>query len=1187
MNKTKQPTTKPISPKKKFVLSILDLAKNDPEIGALQPNPELRKAAIVPDMTLDRMIAIYLDGYGDRRAVAERSYEMEALEDGKKARKYLPSYTAISYNELSNRIKAVANAWRHHPTFSIQPKEFVAIIGFTSIDFAVLDYACAFAHTVTIPMQSSTSGADLSEIFGNTEPAALAASINDLVLAAEHATQQPSIRSLIAFDYEEKADKERAQFERAKKILLDAGGQTQLISLKELITYGAKHDFSFLPPHKDGGDRMTGIIHSSGSTGKPKGAIMPERAIMHTWLGKATQVPKVTLMFAPQNHIMGRNALINTLNNGGTAYFTLKPDMSTLFEDIRLARPTFLTFFPRAFELIYQDYQNEVARRMRAGETDKKAVQKAVQAEMKYTYLGDRLRGGVVGSAPTSPAVRDFIRDCFDILLMDGYGNTESGTGSVTIDGIIDRTTVLDYKLTDVPELGYYTTDKPFPRGELCIKSRWGITGYYKQPEATKGLFDEEGFSLTGDIVEERKPDHLVVIDRRKDVLKLSQGEYVAVGTLGTVFEAESAVIKQIYIYGNSLRAYLLAVIVPEMKVVESILSKPNFKSISENQLKGLIREELQKVAQKEGLKSFEVPRDFIIEMEHFSQKNGLLSSVRKRLRPALKKKYAPQLEALYAVHEQGNEAELLALKDPNSSLTVLERLVKLLEANLGIKGIDLTKKRTFTELGGDSLEAVMFSNIIDEFFEVNIPANTLLSPTGHPQHWAALIEKAQSQSESNQPNFKTIHGKNAKLAYAKDLQLARFLGQEIIATAATLAEIRAVPNTVLLTGANGFLGHILCLTWLERVAKTNGKVICIIRAADDQAARQRLDKAFHGKDAEMETLYKQLSAQHLEVFAGDIAETNFGLSPAIFQRLSTEVDRICHPAALVNHRFEYAHLFGPNVIGTAEIIRLAITHHKKPIDFISSVAVERYLETSQINNEASPLLPQVKLSGHYAAGYGISKWAAEHLLKNANETFGIPVNVFRSDMILAHQTYKGQINSADMLTRLLFSIITTSLAPVSFYQKNKDGQVSKAHYDGVPVDVIAKAVVEVCDTEQTGLQVFNVQNYHQNDGVSLDSFVDWIISAGYKVQRLDKHKKWFERMQDKLNTLPDEQKQQSALDILVAYSRPYPPASNPAGCDNFKGLIQTLNAGADIPHLSETYIHKCLADMRLLRILD
>lgn len=1182
MKVTAESTSKPISPKKKFVLAILDLAKNDPEIRELQPNPELRKAAIEPDMTLDRMIAIYLDGYGDRRAVAERSYEITELADGKKGRKYLPSYTAISYKDLSTRIKAVANAWRHHPDFSIQPEEFVAIIGFTSIDFTVLDFACAFAQTVTIPMQSSTSGADLNEIFGNTEPAALAASINDLVLAAEHATQHTSIRSLIAFDYDERDDKERGQFELAKEILLEAGGDTQLISIKELIVYGELHDFTFLPPHKAGDERMTGIIHSSGSTGKPKGAIMPERAITHTWLGKETQVPKVTLMFAPLNHIMGRNALINTLNNGGTAYFTLKPDMSTLFEDIRLARPTFLTFFPRAFELIYQDYQNEVARRMRAGETDKAAVQKAVKAEMKYTYLGDRLRGGVVGSAPTSPAVRDFIRECFDILLMDGYGNTESGTGSVTIDGIIDRTTVMDYKLTDVPELGYYTTDKPFPRGELCIKSKWGITGYYKQPEATKGLFDEEGFSLTGDIVEERAPDHLVVVDRRKDVLKLSQGEYVAVGTLGTVFEAESAVIKQIYIYGNSHRAYLLAVIVPEMKVVKSLLAEP----ISENQLKGLIREELQKVAQKGGLKSFEVPRDFIIEEEHFSQKNGLLSSVRKRLRPALKKKYAPQLETLYEAHEQGNEAELLALKDPNSSLTVLERLVKLLEANLGIKGIDLTKNNTFAELGGDSLEAVMFSNIIDEFFDVNIPANTLLSPTGHPRHWAKLIEKGQSQQQSNQPSFKSIHGKGAKLAFAKDLQLSRFLSQTTIDNAANLKPIRSTPKTILLTGANGFLGHILCLAWMEKVAASNGKVICIVRAADDQAARQRLDKVFQGEDEQMEALYNKLAASHLEVFAGDIAATNFGLNTEVFQRLSTEVDRICHPAALVNHRFEYEHLFGPNVVGTAEIIRLALTHHKKPIDFISSVAVERYLDTSRQNDESSPLLPQVKLTGHYAAGYGISKWGAEHLLKNASDDFGIPVNIFRSDMILAHQQYKGQINSADMLTRLLFSIITTSLAPASFYQKNQADNVAKAHYDGVPVDVIAKAVVEVHQTKATDLQVFNVQNYHQNDGVSLDNFVDWIQSAGYPVQRIEDHKSWFERMQDKLNTLPEAQKQQSALDILMAYSRPYPTSSNPSGCKNFKSLIQEINAGMDIPHLSETYIHKCLADMQLLGIL-
>ena len=93
--------------------------------------------------------------------------------------------------------------------------------------------------------------------------------------------------------------------------------------------------------------------------------------------------------------------------------------------------------------------------------------------------------------------------------------------------------------------------------------------GYFKRPEATAELFDEDGYLRTGDIVEERGPDHVVLIDRRNDVLKLSQGEFVAFGALGTTFENGSDVIHQIYLYGNSARSYLLAVVVPNMDVVE------------------------------------------------------------------------------------------------------------------------------------------------------------------------------------------------------------------------------------------------------------------------------------------------------------------------------------------------------------------------------------------------------------------------------------------------------------------------------------------------------------------------------------------------------------------------------------------------------------------------------------------
>src|SRR3546814_14554409 len=111
--------------------------------------------------------------------------------------------------------------------------------------------------------------------------------------------------------------------------------------------------------------------------------------------------------------------------------------------------------------------------------------------------------------------------------------------------GRVLRPPVIDYKLIDVPELGYFTTDKPYPRGELWVKTEMAIPGYFKQPEATAALYDEEGFIRTGDIMEERARDALVYLDRSNDVLKLSQGEFVAIGTLGRTFETGCPAIQQ------------------------------------------------------------------------------------------------------------------------------------------------------------------------------------------------------------------------------------------------------------------------------------------------------------------------------------------------------------------------------------------------------------------------------------------------------------------------------------------------------------------------------------------------------------------------------------------------------------------------------------------------------------------
>src|SRR6185312_6005225 len=104
----------------------------------------------------------------------------------------------------------------------------------------------------------------------------------------------------------------------------------------------------------------------------------------------------------------------------------------------------------------------------------------------------------------------------------DCYGSTET-TRAVIVDQRVRRPPVIDYRLVDVPELGYFRTDKPSPRGELRLKSVGLVPGYYKQPEVTARAFDEDGYFKTGDIVAELEPDRLVYIDRINNVVKLSQ----------------------------------------------------------------------------------------------------------------------------------------------------------------------------------------------------------------------------------------------------------------------------------------------------------------------------------------------------------------------------------------------------------------------------------------------------------------------------------------------------------------------------------------------------------------------------------------------------------------------------------------------------------------------------------------
>src|SRR6476661_4499618 len=465
--------------------------------------------------------------------------------------------------------------------------------------------------------------------------------------------------------------------------------------------------------------------------------------------------------------------------------------------------------------------------------------------------------------------------------------------------------------------------------------------GYYKRPEVTADVFDEDGFYRTGDIVAELGPDQLQYVDRRNFVLKLSQGEFVTASKLEAVFET-SPLVRQIYIYGNSARSYLLAVIVP---TAEALARHDT------HELRALIGESLADVAKAADLQSFEVPRDFILETTEFTLENGLLTGIRKLARPKLKDIYAPRLEELYTDLAQGQATELRELRQSGANRPVIETISRGAAALLGTAAADLSPDAHFTDLGGDSLSALTFANLLREVFDIDVPVGVIVSPANDLQALAAYIE-AERQPGTKRPTFASVHGRGATEARASDLTLDKFIDEQTLAAAPSLPGPSAEVRTVLLTGATGFLGRYLALDWMRRMDLVGGKVICLVRAKDDDAARDRLDKIFDSGDPELLRHYNHLAAEHLEVIAGDKGEANLGLEQQTWRRLADTVDLIVDPAALVNHVLPYDQLFGPNALGTAELIRIALTTRIKPFAYVSTIGVGAGIEPGRFTED-------------------------------------------------------------------------------------------------------------------------------------------------------------------------------------------------------------------------------------------
>ncbi len=514
----------------------------------------------------------------------------------------------------------------------------------------------------------------------------------------------------------------------------------------------------------------------------------------------------------------------------------------------------------------------------------------------------------------------------------------------------------------------------------------------------------------------------------------------------------------------------------------------------------------------------------------------------------------------------------------------------------LGVEQVGIDD--SFFDLGGDSISAMRVIAAINTALDVDLAVRTLFeSPSVHALS-GHVDAGSGSLTAAHGPSFAAVHGRDATEVHARDLMLDKFIDAPTLSVAPTLAPPTGEPSTVLLTGATGFLGRYLVLDWLARLEQVDGTLICLVRAKSDSRPR-----AIASRPASIPVIRScwRISGRWpgragCRSSPATRASPTSVLDEQHWQDLAGRVDLIVDSAALVNSVLPYSELFGPNVVGTAELIRFALSTRLKAYAYVSTSDVGRQIEPALFTEDADIRVISADrvVDGSYANGYGNSKWAGEVLLREAHDLCGLPVAVFRSGMILADPRFAGQLNTADTVTRMIYSLMLTGVAPGSFYQLDARGHRQRAHFDGLPVDFVAEAITTLSAGLAEGFATYHVMNPH-DDGIGIDEYVDWLIEAGYPIERIDDFGQWLQRFHTALAGLPEHQRQNTVLqmlDILLhsahEVAAPEPTLGSYAPADTFRAAVQQAKIGPDndIPHVTAAVITKYVTDMQLLGLL-
>jgi len=409
------------------------------------------------------------------------------------------------------------------------------------------------------------------------------------------------------------------------------------------------------------------ICYTSGTTGKPKGVVLTHRNML-CFVGSVYIVilskqlyqyseKDCYISYLPLAHVF-EQAIFHSFIFLSARIGFYTGSVKNVMSDINALKPTCFITVPRLLNRVYGVVNKTIAGkpavvRMLFNIACKSKLRRLNQGKITHWLwdslvfksirekLGGEIKVMLVGSAPLSADVMDFMRIAFSCEIFEGYGSTETvGCISLTRRNETEAGNngvpwpCCELKLRDIPEMNYTSEDKPYPRGEIMVKGPNVFKEYYKMPEVTAETKDEEGWCHTGDIGMWDEKGRLKIIDRVKNIFKLAQGEYVAPEKIENIL-INNELVEQAFVHGESLQNALVGVIVPdESEIRQFALNTLNIEKAdtmplkelyANTELKKALIKELDKYCRSNDLKGFECLRNIILETEPFSTENNLL----------------------------------------------------------------------------------------------------------------------------------------------------------------------------------------------------------------------------------------------------------------------------------------------------------------------------------------------------------------------------------------------------------------------------------------------------------------------------------------------------------------------------------------------------------------------------------